>query len=204
LGIGDSMNLKKGEKTVAIGSPTGFTNTVSTGIFGNYLDIGNYFQILSSASLSPGSSGGALFNDRGEVIGITSGAYTDGNDLYYSIKLDASKLLLDNVDKTFVTPVFNGSASLRDAAGQMIENTAKAVRRHQTVDGAFIEKLYGDMTSLYRLDQHASTGAGKTELGPLPDTAVMLLTVLGITWLLIGVYVLNEFRKEKKKKAGTH
>jgi len=96
LGIGDSMNLKKGEKTVAIGSPTGFTNTVSTGIFGNYLDIGNYFQILSSASLSPGSSGGALFNDRGEVIGITSGAYTDGNDLYYSIPIYYVQELYNN------------------------------------------------------------------------------------------------------------
>ena len=86
----------------------------------------------------------------------------------------------------------------------MIETTAKAVRRHQTVDEAYIEKLYADMTSLYRLDQHASTGAGKADLGPLPDTAVTLLVVLGIAWLCIAAYVLNEFRKEKKKKAGTH
>jgi multiple sugar transport system substrate-binding protein len=128
----------------------------------------------------------------------------EDNELYYSIKLDAAQLLLNNVDNTFVTPVFNGSASLRDAAGQMIETTAKAVRRHQTVDEAYIEKLYADMTSLYRLDQHASTGAGKVDLGPLPDTAVALLVVLGIAWLCIAAYVLNEIRKEKKKKAGTH
>ena len=128
----------------------------------------------------------------------------EDNELYYSIKLDAAQLLLNNVDNTFVTPVFNGSASLRDAAGQMIETTAKAVRRHQTVDEAYIEKLYADMTSLYRLDQHASTGAGKADLGPLPDTAVALLAVLGVAWLCIAAYVLNEMRKEKKKKAGTH
>ena len=128
----------------------------------------------------------------------------EDNELYYSIKLDAAQLLLNNIDNTFVTPVFNGSASLRDAAGQMIETTAKAVRRHQTVDEAYIEKLYADMTSLYRLDQHASTGAGKADLGPLPDTAVALLAVLGVAWLCIAAYVLNEIRKEKKKKAGTH
>ena len=86
----------------------------------------------------------------------------------------------------------------------MIETTAKAVRRHQTVDKAYIEKLYADMTSLYRLDQHASTGAGKTELGPLPDTAVALLATLRVAWLCIAAYVLSEMRKEKKKKAGTH
>jgi hypothetical protein len=56
------------------------------------------------------------------------------------------------------------------------------------------------MTSLYRLDQHASTGAGKADLGPLPDTAVTLLAVLGVAWLCIAAYVLNEMRKEKKKK----
>ena len=128
----------------------------------------------------------------------------EDNELYYSIKLDAAKLLLDNIDNTFVTPVFNGSASLRDAAGQMIENTAKAVRRNQVVDEAYIEKLYTDMTSLYRLDQHASTGEGKAELGPLPDTAVALLVTLGVAWVGIAAYVLNEMRKEKKKKAGTH
>ena len=43
-------------------------------------------------------------------------------------------MLLDNIDKTFITPVFNGSASVRDAAGQLIENTTKSVRRSQTVD----------------------------------------------------------------------
>ena len=106
--------------------------------------------------------------------------------------------MLNNIDNTFVTPVFNGSASLRDAAGQMIETTAKAVRRHQTVDGEYIEKLYADMTSLYRLDQHASTGAGKADLGPLPDTAVALLSALICAWVLIGAYVLLDYIRKKK------
>ena len=124
----------------------------------------------------------------------------ENNDLYYSAKLDATQLLLDNIENTFVTPVFNGSASLRDAAGQMIENSAKAARRKQNVDGAFIEKLYSDMTSLYRLDQHVSTGAGKTELGPLPQTSVILLCVLGVVWVLILLYVGKETIRKGKSK----
>ena len=39
---------------------------------------------------------------------------------------------MDNTDKTFTTPVFNGSTSLRDAAGQLIENVTKSVRRKET------------------------------------------------------------------------
>jgi multiple sugar transport system substrate-binding protein len=77
----------------------------------------------------------------------------EDNDTYYSVKIDAAKLLIDNVDHTFTTPVFSGSASLRDAAGQMIEEVTKARRRNKTVNDAFIETLYKDMTSLYKLDQ---------------------------------------------------
>lgn len=50
----------------------------------------------------------------------------EDNDTYYDVKIEATQLLLDHTDDTFVTPVFNGSASLRDAAGQLIENTAKS------------------------------------------------------------------------------
>ena len=45
----------------------------------------------------------------------------EDNSTYYDVKIKASKTLLENVDHTFVTPVFNGSASLRDAAGQLVE-----------------------------------------------------------------------------------
>lgn len=117
--------------------------------------------------------------------------------LHYDVKIKASKLLMENTDNTFTTPVFNGSASLRDAAGQMIENVAKSTRRKQTVDEAYMEKLFADMTSLYRLDS-TSTSIGKADLGPMPAGAVALLSVLGVTWLGIGVYALREHRKQKK------
>lgn len=128
----------------------------------------------------------------------------EDNNKYYDVKIRATQLLLENVDNTFVTPVFNGSASLRDAAGQLIENTVKAVRRSQTVDEAFMTKLYDDVNSLYRLDQlsvqEGSEVSGKTELGKLPQTAVLLLSALVLAWVLIGLYVGREFIKNKKKK----
>ncbi len=118
---------------------------------------------------------------------------------HYQVKIDATKLLLDNIENTFVTPVFNGSASLRSAAGELIENVAKSVRRKQTVDDAFIENLYSDVSSLYRLDQiTAVSTSGKADLGPLPTTAVVLLSALGVTWLLIILYfVIGKVRKKK-------
>jgi len=124
----------------------------------------------------------------------------EDNDLYYSIKLDASRLLLDNIERTFVTPVFNGSASLRDAAGQLIENVTKSMRRKEIVDDAYFETLYADMTALYRLDQIDAASSGKQDLGPLPTTAVVLLVGLAAAWLLIILYVVHGTLKKHLKK----
>ncbi|MDE7359603.1 MAG: extracellular solute-binding protein, partial [Lachnospiraceae bacterium] len=98
----------------------------------------------------------------------------EDNGTHYAIKLDASKLLLSHTGDTFVTPVFNGSASLRNAAGQLIENVSTSVRRHETVDDAYMEQLYADVTALYRLDQKDIATNGKQALGPLPGAAVLL------------------------------
>lgn len=119
--------------------------------------------------------------------------------LHYQIKIDATKLLLDNTQNTFVTPVFNGSASLRDAAGQMIEEVTKAVRRKKTVDGEFLQKLQQDMISLHHLDEIES-GGERNDLGPLPQTSVILLTALGAAWVGIGIFTLIGWRKKRKNQ----
>ncbi|MBO4298467.1 MAG: ABC transporter substrate-binding protein, partial [Clostridia bacterium] len=127
----------------------------------------------------------------------------EDNNAHYAVKIQASQLLLDHTADTFVTPVFNGSTSLRDAAGQMIENVTKSVRRKQTVDDAYIEKLYGDMVSLYRLNTSGSqsaAGSARSELGPLPRTAVALIAALAAAWILIGLYALKQALDKKKHR----
>ena len=124
----------------------------------------------------------------------------EDNDHYYDVKIKASRLLLDNIENTFVTPVFNGSASLRNAAGQMIEETAKGTRRKKDVNDAFIDALYADMTSLYRLDQLSAgeSANARQEFGPLPQTARALLYSLAGAWALILLYLLFGAIKNKK------
>lgn len=119
---------------------------------------------------------------------------------YYDIKLKASKLLLDNIGNTFVTSVYSGSASLRDAAGALIESVTKSVRRSATVDDAYIDKLYADTSALYRLTENNVKSASKhgaDELGPLPAASVALLATLGAAWLAIAAYVSINMIKSK-------
>ncbi len=124
----------------------------------------------------------------------------ENNKEHYEVKIEATKLLLDNSDRTFVTPVFNGSASLRDASGQMIEEVTKARRRKITVDDAFVDKLYGNMRSLYRLDSATAVGSDPSDrdMGALPDASRNLIIILLAVWMVIAVYaVVNRARNRK-------
>lgn len=128
----------------------------------------------------------------------------EDNSTHYEVKIKATQLLLDNVENTFVTPVFNGSASLRDAAGQLIENVTKSVRRNENVDEQYMDDLFSNVTSLYRLDQTDRSAVGKQDLGPLPLTSVILLTALGIVWTLIILYAAIGFIKKRKTNDNTY
>ena len=79
-----------GEKVFAIGSPRGLENTFSSGEVSQWRDT-NLMQI--SALIDHGSSGGALINEYGEVVGITSGSFYDGSqaNLNYAWSIDVVK-----------------------------------------------------------------------------------------------------------------
>ncbi len=69
----------------AIGSPKGLQNTISAGIISNPRRvISKKSFIQTTAAISNGSSGGVLLNAYGEVIGITSNSYTDGQNLNFA------------------------------------------------------------------------------------------------------------------------
>lgn len=96
LKIGDSAKCVAGEKVVAIGNPLGLQNTVSDGIISSLnrtVDNQGYIQI--TAPISPGSSGGPLFNMAGEVVGINTAGFTQGQNLNLAIPINESKNMFD-------------------------------------------------------------------------------------------------------------
>ncbi len=125
----------------------------------------------------------------------------EDNDDHYQVKIEATKLLLEHAADTFITPVFNGSASLRDAAGQLIENVTKSIRRKETVDDAYIDDLFNDVSALYRLDQISQSGTGQEELGEIPAASKLLLISIATAWLLMGAYaVLGKVKRGRTNK----
>lgn len=97
LPIGDSNSIKVGEPVLAIGSPFGFDYSASAGIVSaksrNFSRETSVPFIQTDVALNPGNSGGPLFNQRGEVIGINSRIFSGTGGymgLSFSIPIDAA------------------------------------------------------------------------------------------------------------------
>lgn len=100
LKLGDSNIIKKGETVVAIGSPLGIKNTVSTGVLSGRLMEDSMDVLQFTAPISSGSSGGALFDKNGNVIGITYASYADGQNLNLAIPIELAVDLYQSKETT--------------------------------------------------------------------------------------------------------
>lgn len=78
------QNLVRGQKVVAIGSPHGLFNSISDGIIAAFRQIREQDMIQFTAPISPGSSGGALLDMYGRLIGIITGHF-DGQNLNLAV-----------------------------------------------------------------------------------------------------------------------
>ena len=110
----NSDALRVGQEVFAIGSPLGYEYTISQGIIAGirdnekvsftdpvtYSPIEKNFEkvIQITAAISPGNSGGALFNRKGEVIGITTYTYSGYGNLNFAIAINSFVYFMNSVD----------------------------------------------------------------------------------------------------------
>jgi S1-C subfamily serine protease len=101
--VGRSSDLVVGERVVAIGNPFGMGMTVSMGIVSalgrstksDFTFFADMIQTDSSAN--PGSSGGALLNTAGELVGINTTRKTEGQGIGFAIPADRLRAVLPGV-----------------------------------------------------------------------------------------------------------
>ncbi len=84
--------LVRGQKVVAIGSPLGLFNSVSDGIIAGFRNIDNVDMIQFTAPISHGSSGGAVLNMYGEVIGISTAGIDSGQNINLAVGYENIRL----------------------------------------------------------------------------------------------------------------
>lgn len=85
LRVSSSENLPVGEKVIVIGSPQGLENTVSDGILSAVREYDSIRYLQITAPISPGSSGGPVLDQTGEVIGIATFQFKKGQNLNFAV-----------------------------------------------------------------------------------------------------------------------
>src|SRR3990172_4626909 len=94
LPLGSSDAVQVGDPAYAVGNPRGLEGTFSQGIVSSIREVGTDKLLQITAPISPGSSGGPVMNEKGEVIGVSVATFTGGQNLNFAIPSAYLKALL--------------------------------------------------------------------------------------------------------------
>nr|WP_315493818.1 Do family serine endopeptidase [uncultured Rhodoferax sp.] len=146
VAIGKPADLSVGEWVLAIGSPFGLDNTVTTGVVSaksrTLPDDYTVPFIQTDAAINPGNSGGPLFNARGEVVGINSQIYTRSGGyqgLSFAIPID----LAQSVQRQIVATGHASHGVLGVSVQEVTQALADAFKLPRPV-GALISEVRTD------------------------------------------------------------
>jgi len=98
ISLADDANLVVGQPVLTIGNPQGLERSVSDGLISAIRDWSGMRNIQITAPISPGSSGGPLFNMEGLVIGVTCGSMEEGQNLNFAVGIETIKKFLQTPD----------------------------------------------------------------------------------------------------------
>ena len=134
LPIGDSSAVKVSEHITAIGVPLGISKTVSDGMISGFYEDNGVKLIQFTAPISHGSSGGALLNDKGEVIGITSASFSSGQNFNLT------------VPSSYISILYNANSTK-----QRISSFHDQFEHYYSVDYCLsnYDVFYGDTIKIY-------------------------------------------------------
>jgi hypothetical protein len=85
VSLGNSDAIRPGDPVIAIGNPLGLEDTVSNGLVSARRRYNGFEVLQVSAPIAPGSSGGPLFNERGEVVGVATAVLQGGQNLNFGV-----------------------------------------------------------------------------------------------------------------------
>ena len=127
--LGDPSKLKPGQWVIAIGSPFGFDNTVTSGIVSataRTLPDDRYVPFIQTdVPVNPGNSGGPLFNMDGEVVGINSQIYSQTGGymgLSFAIPIDVANNVREQLVKSGKVSRGRIGISIQDVNAQLADS----------------------------------------------------------------------------------
>jgi hypothetical protein len=119
-----------GDEVYAVGNPQGLEGTLSNGIVSAIREVEGQKLLQITAPISPGSSGGPVFDQHGQVIGIAVATFKGGQNLNFAVPASyLAKLLLHIGSVSPLSSNFRPSASLIDALGGRLTDGIQITHR---------------------------------------------------------------------------
>jgi S1-C subfamily serine protease len=101
VALGDSDRTEIGENVVVISSPEGLINSLSTGVVSGVRRLEGLRVFQITAPISQGSSGGAMFDSSGAVIGVVTYLLRGGQNINFAVPINYARgMISDEVHKT--------------------------------------------------------------------------------------------------------
>mgnify|MGYP002343981096 CR=1 FL=1 len=91
-----SSSVDIGQKIFAIGNPLGLEGTISDGIISGLRDFEGVSLLQISAPISPGNSGGPVVDENGELVGVATSTFEQGQNLNFAVPVKYLKELIKN------------------------------------------------------------------------------------------------------------
>ena len=168
VAIAPLRSAKVGAKIITIGAPRGLELTLSDGLISSLRKDKNdaIESIQISAPISPGSSGGGLFNTNGELLGVPTWLLRDSQNLNFAVPAE------------WINDVPARSEALLAKAREKKEQTAKqstGVFTARQVIGAELVALIKKSMKLSVSDTHYSEGSANIDVAAVVDRGIELI-----------------------------
>merc|ERR1712072_90517 len=139
--LGDSDEMKRGARVMAVGYPLGMKSVkASMGIVSGYQQFKSALYLQITAPINPGNSGGPLLNEKGQVVGINSAKIASASGMSFSISSVQLKVMLDVLYKRrqFIVPYLGYGFSV---GTKLIQQYLKVDSNLNKAGGVYITKV---------------------------------------------------------------
>lgn len=194
LPLGKSQNITIGKTVYVAGNPRGLEGTFSSGIISSIRkDVG---WVQFTAPISPGSSGGPVVNDSGEVIGVTTASITAGQNLNFAVEVSHLNDLINRVQRGLISPKSVVNRPVVSSGGKPYQPPAPTAppNRRRKYEGGLRLTLLIDRSESVNPVFNQIVEAGRRLINNLKDddeASVVAFAGAGLT--------LQDFTSDKKK-----
>ena len=196
----DSSKLAVGETVYAIGAPEGLELTISEGLISGLRDFDKGRVIQTSAAISPGSSGGGLFDSQGRLVGVTTFYLKEGQSLNFALPAEWT-LALNRRPANAAPDTNKGSPEFQALVWFEVGYKAFQVGKYEAAVDAYRKALrlkpddaavWGTLgTAYYRLEQYEESITAEMraiQLRPGGEIAEVSWDVLAIVYSQTGEF----------------